>query len=150
VSLRAIAIDLAGGRIIHDIELFYHRDPEPVHSLNSYASPTPILHQGRLHCHFGNMGTACVETRTGEVAWKARLPQQHSVGPGSARALFGKLLIIRCDGTEAQNVIALDAASGDQAWKPPRPAMTGELAEMHKAFSTPLVFNDGKRDQVVV
>lgn len=150
VSLRAVAIDLESGRILHDVELFQHRDPEPIHTLNSYASPTPILRDGRLYCHFGNLGTACVDTETAEIVWKNRLAVEHSVGPGSSPVLCDDLLIIPCDGTTAQYVAALDAATGRPVWKTNRPAMTGDVGELHKAFSTPLVIHDGERDQVVV
>jgi outer membrane protein assembly factor BamB len=132
------------------VELLAIADPEPIHSLNSYASPTPVLNDGRLYCHFGTMGTCCLDTKTMQIVWKKRLPVGHSVGPGSSPVLFDKLLIIPCDGTDSQSVVALHVASGDEAWKTSRPPMTGDIGEMHKAFSTPLVFHDGKRDQVVV
>jgi outer membrane protein assembly factor BamB len=150
VSLRAIAVNLEDGEIVRDVELLHLRDPDPVHSLNSFASPTPVLDAGRLYCHFGTMGTACLDTATAKIVWKKRLPVAHSVGPGSSPALFENRLIIPCDGTDTQSVVALDTANGEPAWKTPRPPMTGAEAEMHKAFSTPLVINDGQRDQVVV
>lgn len=150
VSLRAVAVDLKSGDLLHDVELFHHRNPEPIHSLNSYASPTPVLGAGRLYCHFGNMGTACVDTKTAAVVWKTRLPSEHSVGPGSSPVLFETLLIVPCDGTDAQFVEALDVETGEKVWKTNRPPMTGDIGEMHKAFSTPLVIRGGDVDQVVV
>jgi outer membrane protein assembly factor BamB len=150
VSLRAVAVNLETGAVMRNVELFKHRDPDPVHSLNSFASPTPILHSGRLYCHFGTMGTACLDTATGKVVWKTRLPVSHSVGPGSSPAFFENLLIVPCDGTDAQTVVALDIENGEPVWKARRPPMTGTEVEMHKAFSTPLIINDGTRDQVIV
>ncbi|MBS0260576.1 MAG: PQQ-like beta-propeller repeat protein, partial [Planctomycetes bacterium] len=150
VSLRAVAIDLESGKMVHNLELFQHADPEPIHTLNSYSSPTPVLHAGRMYCHFGNLGTACVDTKQGTVLWKTRVPVDHSVGPGSSPVVFDNRMIFPCDGTKSQFVVALDTETGHEVWRTPRPAMTGELAEMHKAFATPLVFNDGQRDQVVV
>lgn len=150
VSLRAVAVDLGSGKLLQNIELFRIDEPDPVHSLNSYASPSPLLNRGKLYCHFGNFGTACVETGTGSVVWKKRLPVEHSVGPGSSPELYDNRLIIPCDGTDAQSVIALDTESGAIAWKTNRPPLTGENGEMHKAFSTPLVIHDGERTQVVV
>ncbi|HEY3964170.1 MAG TPA: PQQ-binding-like beta-propeller repeat protein [Planctomycetaceae bacterium] len=150
VSLRAISIDLESGRILQNVELLTQQDPEPIHSLNSYASPTPVLHGGRLYCHFGNLGTARLNTRTAEIAWKTRLPLEHSVGPGSSPVVYDNLLIIPCDGTDSQSVVALDVATGKPVWQTKRPPMTGDAGDMHKAFSSPLVFNDGHRDQVVI
>src|SRR5262249_55001599 len=84
VSLRAVAVKLESGAVVQNIELFQITDPEPIHSLNSYASPTPVLHAGRLYCHFGTMGTCCLDTQTAQIVWKNRLPVGHSVGPGSS------------------------------------------------------------------
>ncbi|MFN0052233.1 MAG: PQQ-binding-like beta-propeller repeat protein [Planctomycetales bacterium] len=150
VALRAVAVDLKSGKLLHDVLLFQYRDPEPVHSLNSYASPTPVLKEGRLYCHFGNMGTACVDTQQAQVLWKTRLATEHSVGPGSSPVLYDKLLIIPCDGTEAQSVVALDASNGEPVWKTKRPPMTGSMGDFHKAFSTPLIIQEETGDQVVV
>ncbi|MCY2965550.1 MAG: PQQ-binding-like beta-propeller repeat protein, partial [Planctomycetota bacterium] len=74
---------------------------------------------------------------------------EHSVGPGSTPARFENLLIIPCDGTDNQSVVALDIQTGKEVWKAKRPPMTGDKGDLHKAFSTPLVINDGKRDQVI-
>jgi outer membrane protein assembly factor BamB len=150
VSLRAVSIDLQSGRVLKDIDLLRQQDPEPIHSLNSYASPTPVLNADKLYCHFGNMGTVCLDTKTADVVWTTRLPLEHSVGPGSSPVVYENHLIIPCDGTDSQSVVALDTANGNPVWRTKRPSMTGDMGDMHKAFSTPLVFNDGQRDQVVV
>lgn len=150
ITLRAVAVDLATGKILRDVHLFDVADPEPVHSLNSYASPSPILDDDRLYCHFGTFGTAAVDVRSGTVLWRTRLPNEHSVGPGSSPALFEDKLIIPCDGTEAQYVTALDVNTGKPVWKTPRPPMTGDKGDLHKAFSTPLVIRHAGRVQVVI
>jgi len=150
VSLRAIAVDLATQRVIRDVELFTIKNPEPIHSLNSYASPTPVIAGGRLLCHFGNLGTAAVELATGKVLWKTRLPVEHSVGPGSTPVVVDNRLIIPCDGTDQQFVAALDIATGKELWRVPRPKMSGENGDFHKAFSTPLVIHDGTKRQVII
>jgi outer membrane protein assembly factor BamB/pimeloyl-ACP methyl ester carboxylesterase len=150
VSLRAVSVDLESGRVLQEVELFHQLDPEPIHSLNSYSSPTPVLQNGMLYCHFGNLGTACLDTRSGKIVWKARLPLGHSVGPGSSTVVHDNLLIIPCDGTDTQSVVALDVATGREVWRTKRPPLTRDEVEMHKAFSSPLVFNDGLRDQVVI
>lgn len=150
ISLRAVALDLSTGELKQNIELFRVTDPEPVHSLNSYASPSPILDDSRLYCHFGNFGTACIDVTTGKILWKKKLPTEHSVGPGSSPALYENRLIVPCDGTEAQNVIALDIDNGEIAWSTKRPPMQGTTGDLHKAFSTPLLIRVGDQDQAVV
>ncbi|MFN8856784.1 MAG: PQQ-binding-like beta-propeller repeat protein [Planctomycetaceae bacterium] len=150
VSLRVVAVDLAQQKIIHDIELFEVEEPEPIHSLNSYASPTPVIAGGRLLCHFGNLGTAAVDLATGKVLWKTRLPLEHSVGPGSTPVVVDDRLIIPCDGVDRQFVAALDVATGRELWRVPRPRMSGDNGDFHKAFSTPLVIGEGTRRQVII
>ena len=51
-TLVAIGMKVADGSIVRKVELFKLAKPEAVHSLNSYASPSPILDQNRLYCHF--------------------------------------------------------------------------------------------------
>ena len=52
-SLRAICVDAAAGKIIHNVEVFRVESPGPSHKKNSYASPTPILEKDRVYVHFG-------------------------------------------------------------------------------------------------
>ena len=66
MKLHAVCVDRTSGKILHDIELHRERDPQWVHKLNSYASPTPVIEEGRLYCHFGTFGTFCVDTASGE------------------------------------------------------------------------------------
>ncbi|MBI1347316.1 PQQ-binding-like beta-propeller repeat protein [bacterium] len=150
ITLRAIAVDAATGKIKHDIKLLDVKDPQPVHSLNSYASPSPVLADGRLVCHFGAYGTACVDTATGEILWKTKLEIDHSVGPGSSPVVFEDLLIIPCDGTDKQFVAALNLVTGKVAWETPRPPMAGDKGDLHKAFSTPYLAMIAGEPQAII
>ena len=53
VQLQAICLDQASGKVLHVIELAKVMGPEPIHNLNSYASPTAVLDGGKVYCHFG-------------------------------------------------------------------------------------------------
>jgi outer membrane protein assembly factor BamB len=151
VLLHAVGVDVATGKVLHDVPLFEVRSPPAVHSLNSFASPSPILDGQRLYCHFGTFGTACVNAAAGQVVWKTTLPNEHSVGPGSSPVLFRDRLIVPCDGTESQQVVALDVDTGKEVWKTKRPKMTGTVGDLHKAFSTPLmVEHEGKPQAIAV
>ena len=150
VEFRALAVDLETGKTVHDISLFSVSRPPPIHSLNSYASPTPVLHQGKLFCHFGSLGTLCLDTQSQEIDWRTRLPHDESVGPGSSPTLYRDLLIIPCDGVDQQYVVALDTADGAIRWKSPRPPMEGSIGEYHKAFSTPIIIEHLGRQQAIV
>jgi len=112
LSLRALCVDLASGKLLHDIELMSEDQPDPIHSLNSFASPTPVIERGRLYCHFGTNGTACLDTATQKVLWTNRkLKIKHENGPGSSPVLWGDLLIVHCDGSDLQYLAALDKST---------------------------------------
>ncbi|MEZ6103600.1 MAG: PQQ-binding-like beta-propeller repeat protein [Pirellulaceae bacterium] len=150
VALHAQCYDLDSGLLIHDIEVFRHQTPAAIHKLNSYASPSPTIEEGRVYCHFGAFGTACLDARSGEVIWRQTLPIQHGVGPGSSPFLYHDLLVIVCDGMDQQFVAALNKYNGEIAWKTNRPPLSGSDGDMHKAYCTPLLVNDGTRDQLVI
>jgi len=152
VTLKAIEVDLESGKILREIKLFEIESPAPIHGLNTYASPTPVLDaaNGRLFCHFGTFGTACIDTVTGDLIWTRQFELQHVVGPGSSPALYGKLLIIPNDGADSQYVVALDAATGQTVWKQNRPPIRAENTDQHKAFSTPLIIDVNGLPQAVI
>lgn len=140
-SLHAVCMNRTSGEIVHDVEVFRKADPGPIHDKNSHASPTPILEGDRVYLHFGAHGTACLTT-DGEIVWKTEeLKHDHRHGPGGSPILHGDLLIINCDGTDVQFVIALDKRTGQPRWRSER--------EGAMAYSTPLLINVSGREQLI-
>jgi outer membrane protein assembly factor BamB len=146
LSLRAVCVDKTSGKLLHDIEVLSKERPDPVHTLNSYASPTPVIENGKLFCHFGTNGTACVDTRTQKVLWRnTELQINHENGAGSTPILWKSRLIIHFDGSDLQYIAALDTRDGSVAWKTDRSGKLLENVQMRKAYGTPLVVEmDGK------
>lgn len=139
-SLRALAIDPRNGTLLHDVEVFAPRQVEDIHTDNSHASPTAVLHEGRVFVHFGTYGTACIDVQTAEIAWRNNEYQtRHDGGPGSSPVLFEDLLIITLDGADSQRVVALDSRTGQMRWEQRRSAPMPENPTTHRAFSTPLL-----------
>ena len=149
LSLRAVSVDRTTGRIIDNIELFTPSEIDSIHSLNTYASPTPVIEAGRLYCHFGAYGNACVDTTTGEVLWRRVIKVDHSVGPGSSTVLYKNLLILTYDGIDRQFITALDKSTGEPVWRTNRPPVRAGNPEQHKAYSTPLIVPVGGTDQLM-
>ena len=146
VSLRAVCLDADTGKVLHDIELFRQSQPDPIHSLNSYASPSPILDGGRLYCHFGTNGTACVDAASGEILWSHTLQKiKHENGAGGTPVLFENRLIFDCDGSDQQYIVALDTATGEVAWKTDRSGERNPEPQLKKAYGTPIVTEIGGR-----
>ena len=150
VTLKAVCVDRVTGRLLQTITLFDFDEPVQICSVNSYASPTPVVEPGRLYCDFGTMGTACVETATGKILWKRRLPIEHQVGPGSSPILHGDLLVLVRDGCDVQYVTALDKNTGQTVWKTARPPIAANYSAYKKAFSTPLVIDAAGGKQMIV
>jgi outer membrane protein assembly factor BamB len=140
-SLRAVCLDESSGKTLHDIEVFHANDPGGIHNKNSYASPTPILEQGRVYVHFGDLGTACLTT-DGKIVWRnEELKYSHGHGPAGSPVLYHDLLIVSCDGVDVEYVAALDKHTGKLRWKSNR--------QGRMAYSTPLVINVNGQDQLV-
>lgn len=150
ITLSALEFDLATGELLRRIELFKVDGPPPIHGLNSYASPSPVLDGGYLYCHFGVFGTACVDTASGEVKWRRELDLDHVVGPGSSPVVVDGRVIIPCDGADKQYVAALDAKTGEPVWRVDRPPIRATVGDERKAFSTPLVIDAAGRRQVII
>ncbi len=139
-ALGAVALDFETGDQLFSVTLFRPADPKEIHQDNSYASPTPVIAEGRMFCHFGRYGTACLDTSTGEVIWRNdQLVIEHEGGPGSSPVLFEDLLIVNCDGSDEQYVVALDVETGGIRWRQDRSAPFRKDPVTHRAFSTPLI-----------
>ncbi|QDU90090.1 outer membrane biogenesis protein BamB [Pirellulimonas nuda] len=150
LSLRALCYDRASGELLHDVELFDTTEIDPIHLLNSYASPTPVAEPGRVYCWFGTYGVAAIDTSTGEVLWRKRLPLDHYVGPGSSPVLWKDRLILTCDGADQQYVAALDTATGEIAWKTDRPPIREQNPDQRKSYCTPLIVDVRGRPQAII
>ena len=107
LSLYALCIDLETGQLLKNIELAKIDEPGISHPLNSYASPTPAISDGKVVCHFGNYGTWCLDAKTGSEIWKTEFVVDHSVGPGSSPVIHDGKVILVCDGIDEQYICLL-------------------------------------------
>lgn len=143
-ELRVLCVDAATGKIDWD-ELVFVEDgktaPTP-HAKNSHASPTPLTDGERVYVHFGHMGTAAY-TPDGKQVWAT---QKHAYKPqhgnGGSPILVDDTLVVACDGTDQQFVLALNKKTGEQVWKTDRKSK----ARSRFSFATPhLIEHKGKR-----
>lgn len=147
----ALCVDKKSGEIVRDIRLFQNEKPRFCHATNSYASPTPVIEEGRIYIHFGSYGTACLDTKTGETLWSRRdLLCDHWRGPGSSPILFAGMLIVHFDGYDYQYVVALNKETGETVWKTDRDIDYGtDDGDFMKAYSTPIVVDVDGRPQLI-
>jgi outer membrane protein assembly factor BamB len=151
LSLRMVGVDLHSGEVKHNVELFAVAKPPALHARNTPASPTPAVVGNHVVASFGSDGVGCVDAGTGKVVWRSdSLKVNYETGPGSSPVPYKDLVILPCDGADAQFVVALKAASGEVAWKTERNGAAKKPNNERRAFSTPLVITVGKQDQVVI
>ena len=152
-SLRAIALDRKTGKTLFDVEVFHLDNPGGVHANNSHASPTPTIDGDQVFVHYGAHGTACLGT-DGRTIWKTQeLKYAHGHGPGGSPVVWKDLVIVNCDGTDVQYVVALDRNTGKVRWKRDRQhtseaRRTGK-SEVPMAYCTPLLVEIDGRTQLV-
>ena len=150
VEFRALCVDRDTGKLTQNILLLTAREPQWVHALNSYASATPVIEDGKLYCHFGAMGNACLDTRTSKVLWTdTSLVVQHENGPGSTPVIWKNLMLFHLDGSDQQLIAALDKRTGKLAWKTPRSGDMNKDPQLRKSYGTPLILAINGQEQII-
>ena len=150
-ELSVLALDRETGRVVLDEKLFDVADPEDTSQYNSYASPTPVIEEGRIYAHFGSYGTAALDTDTGEVLWRRRdLPCNHWRGPASSPIIHDGMLIVHFDGYDLQYAVALDKETGRTVWRADRTHDYGtDDGDLKKGYATPVVIEAAGREQLI-
>ena len=148
-ELGVMAFDRETGKVLHDKVLFRVAEPQFCHKFNSYASPTPVIEEGRIYVSFGSPGIACLDTKTCAVLWERRdFVCNHFRGAGSSPIMWNGLLIHHFDGSDRQYLVALDKKSGTTVWETKRSVDYKDLnpdgtvqaeGDWRKAFATPHV-----------
>ena len=154
-ELSVLCLDKETGKILHDEKLFDVAEPQFAHKFNTYASPTPVIEDGRVYVTWGSPGTACLDTKTFEVLWtRDDLVCDHFRGAGSSPILFEDLLILNYDGADHQFVLAMDKATGETRWRTDRSVDFKDLdkdgkpkadGDLRKAYATPHLAELGGR-----
>ena len=158
--LSVLCIDRESGRVLLDRKLFDIAMPRPLSNpINTYASPSPTIEEGRVYVHFGSYGTACLDTGSFEMLWQRRdLPCDHWRGPASSPHLWEDLLFLHMDGADVQYVVALDKTTGANRWVTFRSVDYGDLndngrprqsGDFRKAYNTPLVVDFQGEPQLI-
>jgi outer membrane protein assembly factor BamB len=147
----AVCVDRDNGKILYDIKLFTVEKPEFCIAFNSYASPTPVIEDGRVYVHFGTYGTICLDTSNGKVLWERRdIHCDHFRGPGSSPILFDDLLIVNFDGFDTQFVVALNRKTGETVWKKERTIEYNvKSGDNKKAYCTPTIIMVKDKPQLI-
>ncbi len=146
LTLNVLCLSARDGKSLWSTEVFHPQDGSSLHRKNGYASPTPIVRDGRLYAHFGHLGTACLNL-DGRVLWRQtslNYPSMH--GNGGSPALTADSLIFSCDGVTKPEVVALDKNTGEVRWRSPR---HNDPVPKKFSFSTPLLITHNGRPELI-
>lgn len=151
--LFAVCVDKDSGKILRDIHVFDVEAPMKISIENSYATPTPVIDEGRIFVHYGTYGTACLDSSSGRVIWKRRdlkCDHEANAGPASSPTLVGNSVVVNVDGRDVQYLIALDKTNGNTVWKTPRSIDFSNVpVHKRKAYSMPMIAPRGQGTQLV-
>jgi outer membrane protein assembly factor BamB len=145
--LQAVCLDATTGKALWEREVFRQNGATApgIHSKNSHASPTPLIHGHRLFVHFGHQGTAALDL-TGQVLWRnTSLPYDPVHGNGGSPIGVDDTVVFSCDGADKQFVVALACASGKVVWKTDRKSDATKTF----SFSTPLLIEVNGQKQII-
>ena len=93
-----------------------------IHSKNSHASPSATFSAAGVVAHFGHVGTALLDFG-GKVLWsKEGIYDKPVHGGGASPVVLDGKVLIPCDGTDVQALVALDLKSGREVWRRERAA----------------------------
>lgn len=151
-AMYAVCVDLKTGSVVHDIKVFEPEEAQRIHPLNSYATPSAVVEHGRVYVHFGTFGTACLDSKTGDILWsRTDLNCEHMQGPASSPIIYGDLLIVHLEGTDVQFIAGLDKETGEDVRRTDRPAAIYSDVEFYlkKAYHTPMILEVDGQDQMV-
>ena len=150
-KMSVMCLDRSTGNVIHDRVVVENSDPAFCHPMNSYATPTPVIEEGRVYVHFGTYLTACLDTETGKEIWSRRdLACDHHRGPASSPILHQGKLFVAYDGFDVQYVVAFDARDGSTVWKRERNIEYGtDNGDRMKAYCTAHVIEVNGEEQLV-
>ncbi|MDF1823412.1 MAG: PQQ-binding-like beta-propeller repeat protein [Verrucomicrobiales bacterium] len=154
-----LCFDEKSGELLLDRVIITTDNPEPLaNPMNTYASSTGVVEEGRVYLHFGSYGTLCLDTESFETIWERRdITCSHWRGPASSIAKWENKLILTLEGADQQYLLALDKETGETLWRRDRstnyddetdgvPANSGD---MRKAFGTPIFVKVGNVVQVI-
>lgn len=116
---------------------------EPMHRIASAASPTPCSDGERVYVYFGSFGLLAYDLQ-GKEQWRMPLPVPIvEFGTGASPILADGKVIVVCDQDMGSYLLAVDAKTGQRAWRTERP-------EFLRSFSSPFLWKHDGAEEIVV
>jgi outer membrane protein assembly factor BamB len=142
------ALDARTGKIKWEREAFKSTPFGGRHRKNTYASETPFTDGERLYASFGqNVGLA-VYALDGAPLWQKQWTPQPiylDFGTASSPTVHNGRVYLLHDSEADSYLTALDARTGDELWRTPRP----RIGLPKSSWTTPYVWVNAKRTEIV-
>jgi outer membrane protein assembly factor BamB len=161
--LLLLRLDRVDGKVVWQRQVgtgtpSYEGPPGPgrFHNEHNMASPSPVTDGKHVWVHYGNGDLACYDF-AGERVWGFNLTDRlgkYTIWWGHANSpcLAGDLLISVCiqdpKGGGQSYLVAHDKRTGEEKWRVPRD--TGAKSEPADAYTTPLLYRQGGRLELIV
>ncbi len=144
-----VRVNRVDGRIIWSATCDADGAAVAIHSMNTLASPSPVIDGERVYVHFPGAGVYCVDYG-GNVLWsRADACAPSKYGSGSSPIVHGDLLIMTYDVDENSLTEALDKNTGKLRWHVDRARLTKAVNSSRDGYSTPIVVRRDGHDELV-
>lgn len=143
-TLKVLALDVDTGAIVWERTAYAGPMYDSRHRRGSFASATPVTDGEAVYVSFGSEGVYAYAF-DGTLKWKADIGRIRTLGLGTASSpvLFDRWVILQCDENEGEKsfLVALDKATGQEAWRTSRPVQV--------SWSTPVLVDANGRPELV-
>lgn len=140
--LWTLALDRSSGKELWRQEA-PHDSLEEIHTIGSYAQPTPVTDGQYVVSLFGSSGLYAYD-RDGKQQWHMPLgPFSNNFGAGSSPIMVDDWVILNQDHDTDSFLAALDKSSGDIVWRTDR-------SEFPRSYATPVIWNNNGKRQIVI
>lgn len=141
---KVLCLSASTGEILWEDTPYEGKPRQRKHRGNTYASETPVVHDGQLFAYFGGQGIVCYDL-SGEQQWKKRLgpfATQAGWGTASSPVAYGDSVLVQCDSQKQSFLVAFNKATGDEQWRVNREEKTN--------WSTPYLWKNSVRTELIV
>jgi outer membrane protein assembly factor BamB len=128
-----------------------YTEKEPTHNTNPACSASPVTDGERVVVWHGSAGLYCYDL-DGKELWKKDTGKvEHVWGYGSSPVIYKDLVILNAGPGLNVGILAFNKTSGEEVYRKTFEGMQSEkLDEFRGSWSTPVIYNDGQRDVMLV
>ncbi|MGA2263168.1 MAG: PQQ-binding-like beta-propeller repeat protein [Acidobacteriota bacterium] len=146
---KVYSVDKHSGKIVWESTAYEGVPKEKRHVKNTYASSTPVTDGKHVIAFFGSQGLYCFDTN-GKLVWKKDLgvldlgaydAPEYEWGTASSPIIYKNRVIVQCDTSKEDFLLAADIETGATVWKADRDELP--------SWGTPTIYPGPKRIELI-